>query len=326
MTNEIRENECSKINLSEFYEDRYKNGYMVDWPIDNKKRISEVIRNINLPEKGIALDYGCGNGVLTEFLKNELPNWKIFGIDISKTAIQNAKNRFKGCTFFEIGDEKLKDLKFDFVFTHHVFEHVEDVHSILDEIDEILKPCASMLHILPCGNEGSYEHNICLLVNNGINKKVGNRFFFEEEGHLRRFTSNEFVDLIGTKGFYLQKEFYNNNFYGAIDWITSNDITFVKFFSDSKNAVNIQSEKKLKKIQKYLILLSLMRNFFRKYRRLIKISDKKINDYFYLLILFPLYLVSGSIDKYCKIKARKEWETKKHNSDGSEMFLYFKRE
>lgn len=85
----------------EFYEDRYKQGYMDEWPIEKKRKIFEVIQELPLPAKGEALDFGCGNGVLTEIIRQALPAWKIFGTDLSKKAIDNAKIRYPGCTFFE---------------------------------------------------------------------------------------------------------------------------------------------------------------------------------------------------------------------------------
>ncbi len=52
-------------------------------------------------------------------------------------------------------------------------------------MDGYLKPESSMLHFMPCGNEGSYEYNVCLLRSDGINTELENRFFFEDEGHVR---------------------------------------------------------------------------------------------------------------------------------------------
>ena len=62
----------------DFYENRYKKGYMEKWPEDKKDRVYGVIRSLNLPHEGEGLDFGCGNGVFTEMLKKALPNWNIY--------------------------------------------------------------------------------------------------------------------------------------------------------------------------------------------------------------------------------------------------------
>lgn len=48
---------------------------------------------------GIILDAGCGEGYYTSGIKNTLPDSEIYGIDISKTAVEMASKRNKNITF-----------------------------------------------------------------------------------------------------------------------------------------------------------------------------------------------------------------------------------
>ena len=57
-----------KEEAKQFYENRYEKGYMDEWPIDKKQRVLEIINVLNLPENGVALDFGCGNGVFTDVI------------------------------------------------------------------------------------------------------------------------------------------------------------------------------------------------------------------------------------------------------------------
>lgn len=161
---------------------------MEDWDSKKKLRVLNIIRELNLPKTGVALDFGCGNGVGADIMKKALPTWKVFGTDISSHAISNAKRRFPHLNFFELSNQRRFYEKFDFLFSHHVLEHVFDINETLNTINRLLKKSASMLHILPCGNSGSLEHKISLLVNNGIDKTNG-KYFFEEPGHLRRLNT-----------------------------------------------------------------------------------------------------------------------------------------
>lgn len=309
----------------EFYEDRYEQGYMEEWSIEKKQKIFEVIKELDLPEKGEALDFGCGNGVLTEIIRQALPSWKVYGTDISKNAIDNARIRYFNCIFFEANSPDFINKKFDFVFTNHVFEHVFNLSEVFNLMNEYLKPKSSMLHFLPCGNEGSYEHNICLLRKDGINLELDNRFFFEDEGHVRRLTTDDFCRLCETKNFTLDKEFYSNQYYGAIEWITYSHPKFVLMFSDISQSIDPKARQKLKKIRMYLIFITALRMPKHIVSKMLQKKDKKLKDYILLIMGLPFWIFSSPIDNYWKRKAQEEWNTKKLDRNGSEMCLYFKR-
>jgi SAM-dependent methyltransferase len=309
----------------EFYEDRYQQNYMEEWPIERKKRIVEVIQELQLPAKGEALDFGCGNGVLTEVLRQALPSWKIYGTDISKTAVANAKIRYPNCTFFEPNSPDFTHKKFDFVFTNHVFEHVLNLSEVFDQMNQYLKQESSMLHFLPCGNEGSFEYSICLLRKDGINAERENRFYFEDQGHVRRLTTGEFCSICQTKGFQLQKEFYSNQYHGAIEWITNSNPKFVQLFCDTSQAVNKEARQKLKNIRTTLLIITALRLPVQIVTNMLQKRNKQIKHYLLLLAGLPFFLFSNPIDKHYKRKARQEWDTNKGNPSGSEMALYFKR-
>jgi SAM-dependent methyltransferase len=309
----------------EFYEDRYGQNYMEEWPIERKRKIFEVIQELQLPSKGEALDFGCGNGVLTEVIRQALPFWKIYGTDISKTAIANAKIRYPHCTFFESSSLDFMHKKFDFVFTNHVFEHVLNLSEVIDQINEYLKTTSSMLHFLPCGNEGSLEYNVCLLRKDGINTERENRFFFEDQGHVRRLTTDQLYNLFQTKGFQLEKEYYANQYHGTIEEITNSNPKLVLLFSDTSQAVNEEARQTLLQLRIRLISITALRLPVQVVTNMLHKRNKSIKHYMLLLIGLPFYILSSPFDKYYKRKAREEWETKKHHRNGSEMALYFQR-
>jgi hypothetical protein len=62
---------------------------------------------------------------------------------------------------------------------------------VLRQLDRLMKPEARGAHIMPCGNEGSYLHGLALLRTDGINAAMGNRFFYDEEGHVRRLRTDD---------------------------------------------------------------------------------------------------------------------------------------
>ena len=308
-----------------FYDKRYEDGYMEEWDALKKNKVREVLSQLNLPAQGKALDFGCGNGVFTKIIKVLLPNWEVYGVEISKIAIQNAAGKLKDCNFFSNEESGNYVNQFDFLFSHHVIEHVQDINETFTTINSYLKPDSFQLHILPCGNKGSYEYEICMLKKNGIETQKGNRFFFEEPGHLRRLTTEEFVNHEKAFGFSLKKEFYSNQYSGAINWITKSSPRFVKKLTSFENAVDTTALKKLKKLRNKLLPLTYLQFPYSKYMEIKNKWHKKPLDYIKLVAFFFPALVAKPFYLSIHKKAVTEWRNRKTEIAGSEMFLFFTR-
>lgn len=309
-----------------FYDKRYEEGYMEEWDDLKKSKVREVISQLNLPESGKALDFGCGNGVFTHIIKELLPKWEVYGVEISQIALHNASRKFKDCIFFGFEEAANYSNQFDFLFSHHVMEHVQDIKETFTNINSYLKPYSSQLHILPCGNKGSYEYNICMLHKNGIDLEKGNRFFFEEPGHLRRLTTDEFKTHEEAFGFELKKEFYSNQHSGAVNWITKSSPRFVKKLTDPANALNTPAFKKLKKLRRKLLPLTYLQFPYSKFMEVKSKWHKKPMDYLKLLVLFFPAMVARPYFQLLQKKALTEWQFHNTEKSGSEMFLYFTRQ
>ncbi|MBI5233651.1 MAG: class I SAM-dependent methyltransferase [Deltaproteobacteria bacterium] len=303
----------------DFYENRYLRGYMEDgdWPKEHKRRIYELIRGLGLPAKGEALDFGCGNGVFTIVLKSDLPGWGVFGCDISETAVKNASKNIVDCTFFTNNDPAFRDKRFDFVFSHHVLEHVFDIKAVVFEIGSMSARYASMLHIFPCGNPGSFEYQLCGLRPGGIEKNKGNRFFFEDDGHVRRLTSQECALLFNGLGFVLKKEFFANHYWGSINWITrSHPCVFFKMFNPIKGMDLNAKVGLLRMLLKFSPLWALrMPSVIYEYSR--KKNGRLISSLSYL----PSRLAMP-LDRHLASLSEKKWQERMFDKKGSVMYLY----
>jgi SAM-dependent methyltransferase len=326
---ETTEDSCASVQtfktLKSFYDDRYSKGYMDDWASNKKILVFEIIQALNLSGTGKAIDFGCGNGVFTNVLKNALPTWAVFGTDISSKAIDNAKKRFSHLNFFKLSESQKFNEKFDFLFSHHVLEHVLDLEETWNEMNKFLQKSACMLLILPCGNAGSFEQKISLLVKDGINP-VNGRFFFEEPGHLRRINTEKMNLIAGKFGFHLHQAYYKNHYWDAIQEITISP----KFVLEIANPTNAKTKKnaiELKKIRMKLLLISVLRQpsilFLgkKKNEKLISVFSSAIIKIF----LMPICSFSFSINFLLNIRAKQEWNSRKYQKDGSEMYLFYKR-
>ena len=313
----------NNVTQDQLYDQRYQHGYMDDWPTRKKERVFELVRSLPLPARGAALDYGCGTGVFTEVLKRALPQWDVYGTDVSKVALTKAGDRTRnnrvGCTY--IGLDGLQDLSFDFILTHHVLEHVEDLEAAWSNICGQMKEDGRALHILPCGNSDSFEHRICSLRTEGF--QANGRFFFEEPGHLRRLDTEQMRNLGEKHNLSLEQEFYANHYFGAMEWMTT-DARYPWSILDPKRALDKEARGELKRMRRQLTLLSLLRIPARlsefRLRPGSGIKHKLVVSAGYLA--YPLSLVMKA-DAAVTQKADNEWRTRRHVLSGSEMYLYF---
>ncbi len=103
-----------------------------------------------LPSKGLLegniLDFGCGDGVMTNFVKNLFRKAHLFGVDPSPKSILDAQSQFKGIAFSVNSEEHTRlDYRshfFDLIFSAGVFHHIPfDKHaSYIQELARVLKP------------------------------------------------------------------------------------------------------------------------------------------------------------------------------------------
>ncbi len=309
-----------------FYDERYSHGYMDEWPLAKKRRVAEVIHRLSVPEQGQALDFGCGNGVFTAVLKQALPPaWKVYGTDISEVAVAEAQKRYPECSFFVADRNDLMRKTFTLLLTHHVLEHVYDLLAVLDDMDYWLTDSATMVHILPCGNEGSLEHRICLLRTDGIDSRLGNRFFFEDVGHLRRLTSAQLRELCRERSFVLEEELYGNQYYGAINWITGLGSSFIRSLTDPTLALDMHAKRTLRAWRYWLLFLSQLRRPAVGLRVRLASGNKSLRSYLRLAARLLLLPVSMVVESYVEGMAAREWKQRKKQRNGSEMYLVFRR-
>ena len=309
-----------------FYEDRYARGYMQQWPKETKSRLVEIIQSLDLPPRGEALDFGCGTGVLTECIREALPNWRIFGADIGQAAVETARRRHRGITFFSLGDPAFAGKRFDFLFTHHVLEHVENAAEAWRQMASLSKARSAMLHILPCGNPGSLEHRLAVLHRNGIERGRQNRFFFEEPGHLRRLSTGQVSALAAREGFKLAEAYYRNHSWGGLEYLTTYGPRFCLRLTAPTQAANVLSACKLVCWRAVLVSLSTVRLLpARAVHAYLRGQTRAPGRCLPLLLALPLYPVSALTDAALRLLAAVEWRRRRSEPSGGEMCVFYTR-
>ncbi|MBU6383010.1 MAG: methyltransferase domain-containing protein [Verrucomicrobia bacterium] len=109
------------------------------------KKLSDWLKR-KIPAKAQILDFGCGDGLMTQFVHNEFPNGQIYGVDPSPKSIEAAQKQCPG-VMFSVNSEESMQLDFenhslDLVFSAGVFHHIPFAHhdKYMAELARIVKP------------------------------------------------------------------------------------------------------------------------------------------------------------------------------------------
>ena len=103
----------------------------------------KIIKTYNLKSGSSILDVGCGKGFLLYEIKLLILGIKIYGFDISKHALRNAKYEIKKNLFSHKAQNRFpfKNKKFDLVFSLMTLHNLKifDLKKALKEIDRVEK-------------------------------------------------------------------------------------------------------------------------------------------------------------------------------------------
>ena len=121
------------------------------------------------------------------------------------------------------------------------------------------------------------------------------------------------------------KEYYRNQYYGAVDWITQSGPSFVRLFTDACSASDEKAKRKLTSLRYKLVSVWALRYPAVVVESRLRKRSRTVRDYIFLTLGLPLYPFSKVMDSYLKGKALDEWQNRKTERNGSEMYLLFKR-
>lgn len=148
-------------------------------------KIVELLKFEDSAQPSTVLDFGCGDGNSSVFIRKHFPNANVFGTDVSEASVKIAQEKKITNALFKAYDgSKLpfEDDHFDVVFTSMVFHHIEHkLHEgILAEIKRVLKKG---------GRFYNFEHN----PNNPLTRKVVRECEFDEDAVLLKPSYAKFV-------------------------------------------------------------------------------------------------------------------------------------
>lgn len=302
----------SHAAFESYYDHRYESGYMDSWDEVTELKIRNFFKRLPIVSGGKWLDFGCGQGALTGLLASICPEASITGCDISPVAIKKANEQLE-CADFQVWNPTEVGGPFDLIFSHHVLEHVMDIEETLDQLNQITNPNALHCHILPCGNKGSLEWQVANATVNGF--EHNGRFFFEEDGHLRRLTSFELIELYRQRGYVLIQSNFANQHIGAHHWIIGLGREFIREFANPGRASNTSN-------RAWLLILKLRLSLLWKAKCIASFRPTNpIKSAIYPFVAPAAKLYYGSFQKSLCSEIKERFE----DESGSEMLLCFRK-
>ena len=306
-----------------YYDSRFSEGYADFWPASRYVRLASLLRELNLPSSGRALDFGCGNGSFSQMLADTLPGWTVVGSDISAIALSNSSANTRGVSFASLDSLKEAPETFDLIFSHHVLEHVPDLDEAWQLFRIISTRRAVALIVMPCGNAGSLEHRLCALRRDGIDFSREGRFVFDDEPHVRRATSERLQDAAAKAGFTLIQAHYSQQFWSQLWPFAQKSLREIAVLVDPSHATSATAAVRLWGYRALIMGVALASKPTLYRWRLKPRQARRLGDHVRHALALAGSVVSTPLTRWLRYMDEREWRTRNTDSRGAEMYLAF---
>ena len=121
--------------------------------------LGHLVASNELPRTGRGLDVGCGDGLVTRLIGDELDaRWLLTGLDPDDDELRRAAERgvYVDLQCSDGASVGAADQSFDFVFSNSVLEHVEELEPLLREVGRVLRLGGRFVFTVP--SEGFHEN------------------------------------------------------------------------------------------------------------------------------------------------------------------------
>lgn len=155
--------------VTEWYDDYLKD----EDNYQHKVILPNLLRLLNIKEKEVLLDLGCGQGFFIEKISDKYSNIDIHGIDLSSKLLKLAEEKFsKNKHIFlkqtdAINLSHIKDSSIDKVYSVLALQNMADVDGVIQEVKRVLKPNGRCLFVInhpsfriPKESDWKFDNNI----------------------------------------------------------------------------------------------------------------------------------------------------------------------
>ncbi|NJD76817.1 MAG: class I SAM-dependent methyltransferase [Candidatus Methanoperedens sp.] len=134
----------NRFEIEKFYDNLSES-----WDKTRPEYTQEIFRKITFRlDKNSSysiFDFGCGTGLLCEFISDNFSNVKIEGIDISGQMIEKAKTNCLNCNFY-VGDVFSINLpNYDVIISKDVFNHIKNIPLTISRLNDLLNSKGNLI-------------------------------------------------------------------------------------------------------------------------------------------------------------------------------------
>lgn len=137
------------INTKEYWDRRFSSGDWEEkggrWETESFARSSIPYLEIAKDFEGTIIDFGCGLGDAMPVYKENFPQAKLIGVDISSSAIELCQTKYGSIATFMQGDYKVIPYS-DVIITSNVFEHFSNDKVVAKSL---LSKCKDLYIVVP---------------------------------------------------------------------------------------------------------------------------------------------------------------------------------
>jgi ubiquinone/menaquinone biosynthesis C-methylase UbiE len=139
----------------------------------HKVILPNLLRLLNIKEKEVLLDLGCGQGFFIEKIFDKYAGVDVYGIDLSSKLLKIAEEKFSNNknVFLKATDaaklSHINDESIDKVYSVLALQNMADVDSVIKEVKRVLKPGGRCLFVInhpsfriPKESDWKFDNNI----------------------------------------------------------------------------------------------------------------------------------------------------------------------
>lgn len=152
--------------------------------------------------RGLGLDLGCGDGILTDIVLDEIGPRDLVGVDLDPLETEAARrydfyDRIHTCSADAIPE---RDATFDFVISNSVLEHVPPLEGTIAEVGRLLKPGGRFFFTVP---GPAFHGNLAGSVMPGVTREDYLRTLDARLAHFHYLSESDWRDMLARHGLVL---------------------------------------------------------------------------------------------------------------------------
>lgn len=211
--------------------------YMVEQNINSDFHRGRTELTIQLLHKVVSyigskpriLDLGCGEGHITEAMRQSMEHGEFTGLDYSLSAIEYANNHFPDIDF-SVGDALNAPYTsdyFDVVVCNNLWEHIPDPLNLLTKIKLLLRPGGYIIMSTP----SRYR------MGNLLRALIGKPVVLMSKYHITEYTVGQVIEQLEWGNFQVEMILSKSISTGYLNGILSKLVTFWTSFVGSQHQI-----------------------------------------------------------------------------------------